>query len=119
MTAKEYIDKFKMNQENYEFNRQEFITQLKFEFLESIQGHPKYNTYISKLQYKYFRELVKQFQDKFDEISRLKNGKPLSQGLWKAFYAGTVVAYRTEHYPQVQEHITRIRQGQASVKVKS
>ena len=36
MTAQEYIDKFRMNQENFEFSRQEFIAQLKFDFLESI-----------------------------------------------------------------------------------
>ena len=33
MTAQEYIDKFRMNQENFEFSRQEFISQLKFDFL--------------------------------------------------------------------------------------
>lgn len=110
MTAQEYIDKFRMNQENFEFNRQEFIAQLKFDFLESIPRHPEWNPYQQKLRYKFFKEVVKEFQAKFGQINTLKRGRPLSQGLWKAFFAAAVVPYRKEHYAQIQDHIERLRE---------
>lgn len=105
MKPEEYISKFRMNQENYEFNRQEFIAQLKFEFLESIQNHKEFDPIQGKLRYKIFKEIVKAFEIKFLEISKLKKGKGLSKNLWKAFFATVVVPYRKEHYPQIQEHI--------------
>lgn len=113
MTAQEYIDKFRMNQENFEFSRQEFIAQLKFDFLESIvesiHKHPKWDPEQQKLRYVYFKEVVKEFQAKFRQINSLKRGKPLSQGLWKAFFAAVVVPYRKEHYPKIQDHIEKLR----------
>ena len=109
MTAQEYIDKFRMNQENFEFSRQEFIAQLKFDFLESIHNHPKLDPEQQTLRYVYFKEVVKEFQAKFRQINSIKRGKPLSQGLWKAFFAAVVVPYRKEHYPKIQDHIEKLR----------
>lgn len=109
MTAQEYIDKFRMNQENFEFNRQEFIAQFKFDFLESIPRHPEWNPSLQKLRYKYFKEVVREFQLKFGQINALKKGRPLSQELWKAFFAIVVVPYRKEHYTQIQDHIESLR----------
>lgn len=114
MTAQEYIDRFRMNQENFEFNRHEFIAQFKFDFLESIPRHPKWNPYQQKLRYKYFKEIVKEFQAKFGQINALKKGNHLSPGLWKAFFAVAVVPYRKEHYAQIQDHIEGLRKGSKS-----
>lgn len=108
MKPEEYITRFRMNQENYEFNRQEFTAQLKFDFLESIQNHPNYDRETGKLQYKVFKELVKACELKFCKISNLKRGQGLSHRLWKAFFATVVVPYRKENYPRIQEHIEKV-----------
>lgn len=112
MTPKDYIDKFRMNQENYEFNRKEFISEFKKEFLESIKNHPKYKD--GGLDYKYFRELIVKFQDKFNKISSIRRGKRLSKGLWNAFFAGAVVPYRKENYPERQEAIEKLKANNKS-----
>lgn len=114
MTAKEYIDRFRMDQENYEFNRQEFINQLRIDFLESIHRHENYDNKVDTLEYKYFREIVKEFQDKFDKISRLKKVGNLSPGLWKAFFASVIVPYRKEKYPIMQKAIEYLKQKDKS-----
>lgn len=111
MKPEEYIVRFRMNQENYEFNRQEFLAQLKFDFLEDIQNHQNWDPYQGKLRYKFFKEIVKAFELKFFEIGDLKKGRSLSKKLWQAFFATVVVPYRREHYPKVQEHIEGLRSG--------
>ena len=105
MKPEEYITRFRMNQENYEFNRQEFIAQLKFDFLEGIQNSKNWDPKTGKLPYKFFKEIVKAYELKFQEISNLKNGRGLSPRLWKAFFATVVVPYRRENYPKIQGFI--------------
>lgn len=110
MEPKEYIDRFRMNQENYEFSRQEFIAQLKFDFLESIKNHPEYNEKTGFLHYKHFRALVKEIEAKYYAISALKI-MPLSKGLWGTFYRVVVVPYRANKYPDVQRFITSCKEN--------
>lgn len=109
MEAKEYIKKFKMNQQNFEFSRPEFIACFKLDFLESLINNPNRDPESRKLRYKYFKETVRNFEIKFWEISRLRKGRGLTLGLWQSFFKGVVVPYRSENYPIVQGHIEKIR----------
>lgn len=109
MEAKEYITKFKMNEQNFEFSRQEFMACFKLDFLESLINHPFRDPETKRLRYKYFKETVKEFEIKFWEISRLRKGKGLTLGLWQSFFAGAVVPYRSDNYPIVQGHIEKIK----------
>lgn len=104
-----YITTFRMDQSNYEFNRVEFISQLKKDFLENIQHHPKYNPKLpGRIPYKCFKELVKDFEIFYKFLSARRYQlckKNLTDKLWNMFYAKVVVPYRTKHYPVIQKFI--------------
>lgn len=100
MEAIDYIKLFKLDQENYEFNREEFLQEFGEEFLEYCQ-----NTTIGRnsethvIYYYRFREIIKNFETKFWAISKLKIGKPFTKGLWNAFFARYVCQFRNKYFP--------------------
>lgn len=104
-----YISIFRMDQSNYEFNRVEFISRLKNDFLENIQCHPKYNPQLpGGIPYKCFKELIKDFERFYKNLSARRYQlckKNLTVKLWNMFYAKVVVPYRTKHYPVIQKFI--------------
>lgn len=109
MEAIDYIKLFKLDQENYEFNREEFLQEFSKEFLEYCQETPigrDHNT--GNIKYYRFKEIVKNFQGKFWAISDLKVGKPLTKGLWNAFFATTVVPVRAKLFPASQLKIQEL-----------
>lgn len=106
MEPLEYIQKFRMDQENYEFSRPDFLNQLENDFLESIYKCPEKNESNGFPEYKVFKELVKDIQTKYYLISGFLP-KALSEGLWKCFFANTVVKYRRKYYPEIQTSIER------------
>lgn len=110
MEVIDYVKQFKLDQENFDFKREEFISELGKEFLEYCQNttigiNPKTNT----IYYYRFREIVKNFESKFWAISNLKVGEPFSQKLWNAFFATQVVPLRSRMYPHIQKSIDKIR----------
>ena len=107
MEAIDYVKTLKLDQENFEFKREEFLQTFGKDFLEYCQTTQIGRDSKGKLAYYRFQEIVKNFEGKFHNISKLKKGKPLSQGLWKAFYAKFVVPYRTKIFPEYQARIQR------------
>lgn len=111
MEAIDYVKLFKLDQENYDFKREEFISELGKEFLEYCQTTTIGRDNKSGIIYYYrFREIVKNFESKFWAISKLKVGEPLSQKLWNAFFAIQVVPLRRRLYPKMQKRIEEQRQ---------
>lgn len=111
MEAIDYVKLFKLDQENYDFKREEFISELGKEFLEYCQTTTIGRDNKSGIIYYYrFREIVKNFESKFWAISKLKVGEPLSQKLWNAFFATQVVPLRGRLYPKMQKMIEKQRQ---------
>lgn len=111
MEAIDYVKLFKLDQENFDFKREEFISELGKEFLEYCQTTTIGRDNKSGIIYYYrFREIVKNFESKFWAISELKVGKPLSQKLWNAFFATQVVPLRRRLYPKMQKGIEEQRQ---------
>ena len=106
MEAIDYVKLFKLDQENYDFKREEFISELGKEFLDYCQtttiGIDKKT---GNIYYYRFREIVKNFETKFWAISELKIGEPLTQKLWNAFFATQVVPLRQRLFPKVQKLI--------------
>ena len=106
MEAIDYVKLFKLDQENYDFKREEFISELGKEFLDYCQtttiGIDKKT---GNIYYYRFREIVKNFETKFWAISELKIGEPLTQKLWNAFFATQVVPLRTRLFPDIQKMI--------------
>lgn len=111
MEAIDYVKLFKLDQENFDFKREEFISELGKEFLEYCQTTTIGRDNKSGIIYYYrFREIVKNFESKFWAISELKVGEPLSQKLWNAFFATQVVPLRRGLYPKMQKRIEEQRQ---------
>lgn len=111
MEAIDYVKLFKLDQENFDFKREEFISELGEEFLEYCQTTTIGRDNKSGIIYYYrFREIVKNFESKFWAISELKVGEPLSQKLWNAFFATQVVPLRGRLYPKIQKRIEKQRQ---------
>lgn len=111
MEAIDYVKLFKLDQENFDFKRKEFISELGKEFLEYCQTTTIGRDNKSGIIYYYrFREIVKNFESKFWAISELKVGEPLSQKLWNAFFATQVVPLRQRLFPKVQKLIEEQRQ---------
>lgn len=111
MEAIDYVKLFKLDQENFDFKREEFISELGKEFLEYCQTTTIGRDNKSGIIYYYrFREIVKNFESKFWAISELKVGEPLSQKLWNAFFATQVVLLRRRLYPKMQKRIEEQRQ---------
>ena len=106
MTTKEYVKRFKLDLENYEFNRGDFLKALKDEFLERVIL-TKESREKSNLQFTYniFQSLVKEIQSKFWAISNKKAGKPFTKELFGAFYAMAIVDIRTKFFPEEQKMI--------------
>lgn len=106
MEAIDYVKLFKLDQENYDFKREEFISELGKEFLDYCQtttiGIDKKT---GNIYYYRFREIVKNFETKFWAISELKIGEPFTQKLWNAFFATQVVPLRTQLFPNIQKMI--------------
>lgn len=100
-----YIKKFKLDQENFQFNRQEFIDELSKNFLERIDRYPHKNPKTNCITYRNFKAVVNYYRDLYNDISYFKVGKPLTQGLWCAFYAQTVIPKRKALFPRVQDKI--------------
>lgn len=100
-----WVQKFKMDQENYFFNRQEFIKELTKEFLEAIQNYPVKNPKTNAISYSNFKRVIITFRRLWEQISIQKVGKPLSEGLWNAFYAQAIIPQRKVLYPRVQDKI--------------
>lgn len=110
MEALEYIKKFKMDQPNYSFDRNEFMDTFGKEFNDYLEN-PQFgiDPETGKLPYPRFKEIVKNFELKFNSISEAKPGKPLSRGLWNAFYAIHVIPVREKLFPKLDAKI-KIRQ---------
>lgn len=117
-TTKEFIQRFKLDQENYEFNREEFLLELNEYFLEILSKaicqngklqHPlesvKSSVQSGKFTWDMFKTCIKQVEQKFWAISNKKVGRPFSKKLWGAFYAIYVVKVRAELFPDIEEKI--------------
>lgn len=112
MEAIDYIKQFRLDQENYEFRREEFLQQFGEEFLEYCQTTPiGRDRETGQLYYYRFKEVVKNFEIKFWSISKLKVGKPLTKRLWNAFFALYVVPFRDRHYPKMASLIRELKKS--------
>ena len=113
MEAIDYVKLFKLDQENYDFKREEFISELGKEFLDYCQTTTiGINKKTGILYYYRFKEIVKNFETKFWAISKLKIGEPFTQNLWNAFFATQVVPLRAKLFPGIQSMIEKLKEIQ-------
>lgn len=118
METKDYVKIFRLDQENFKFNRREFMNKMGEDLLEVCQKQQKINPATGHISYSDFKKVVKHFEDKFNEISR-QSIRPLSQNLWKAFFVTQVVPLRKLWYPETQKRIEEMRNNSSEQDKKS
>lgn len=106
MKTQEYVKKFKLDQEHYNFNREKFIEAFSQEFKDRIEATI---TACKKMQvqftYEKFLHAIKEQQNKFWNISNKKVGVPFSEGLFSAFFALHVIPIRASLFPNIHAEL--------------
>ena len=110
MKTNEYIKQFKLDKENYNFNREKFMEAFGQEFKDRIEAMV---TACKKLKvqftYEKFLHAVKEQQDKFQSISNKKVGEPFSEKLFSAFFALHVIPLRANLFPNLHAELEEKR----------
>lgn len=83
------------------FNRPDFLRLFNTDFIEHINRIEE-NHEISYIE---FKDLVRAFENKFNTISSLKAGRPLTKNLWNAFYARFIIPLRAKYFPLTHRRI--------------
>lgn len=104
-STKYFVGKHRLDQENFEFSREDFLSDLNQDFLELLNTSANNPVAITPENFPYpkFRVVVKQMEQKFWAISNKKIGQPFSKNLWSAFYAIYIVPKRDDIYPKVDK----------------
>lgn len=110
MKTNEYVKQFKLDKENYNFNREKFMEAFGQEFKDRIEA---VITACKKMKvqftYEKFLHAVKEQQDKFQSISNKKAGKPFSEKLFSAFFALHVIPLRASLFPNLHAELEEKR----------
>lgn len=110
MKTNEYVKQFKLDKENYNFNREKFIEAFGQEFKDRIEA---VITACKKMKvqftYEKFLHAVKEQQDKFQSISNKKAGEPFSEKLFSAFFALHVIPLRASLFPNLHAELEEKR----------
>ena len=101
MKTKEYIIRFGLDLENFEFDRDGFLSALNEDLLESI---PRYMDNKNP-NYQKFKACIKEMEVKFWSISNKKAGRPFTPKLWSAFFAIYVIPLRAKYFPEIAAKI--------------
>lgn len=110
MKTNEYVKQFKLDKENYNFNREKFMEAFGQEFKDRIEAMV---TACKKLKvqftYEKFLHVIKEQQDKFQSISNKKAGEPFSEKLFSAFFALHVIPLRASLFPNLHAELEEKR----------
>lgn len=110
MKTNEYVKQFKLDKENYNFNREKFMEAFGQEFKDRIEA---VITACKKMKvqftYEKFLHAVKEQQDKFQSISNKKAGEPFSEKLFSAFFALHVIPLRASLFPNLHAELEEKR----------
>lgn len=107
-TSEYFLKKYRMQQEHFHFNRQAFLDEFKEYFLEQVNNYPELNPKTGCITYNTFKRILSETETLWANISNKAN-KPLSPGLWNAFFAQTIVPFRKAMFPRVQEKINSLK----------
>lgn len=106
MKTNEYVKQFKLDRENYNFNREKFMEAFGQEFKDRIEAMI---TACQKMKvqftYEKFLHAVKEQKDKFQSISNKKAGEPFSEKLFSAFFALHVIPIRANLFPNLHAEL--------------
>ena len=112
-SAEELINKHRLDQPNWEFNREVLLSDMdellvRYMLKATVKREAKGGG--DNLIYPEFCSVVSQVREMFNNISRIKEqatGYGLTESLWKAFFAKYVVKHRGKLYPEIQVKISQ------------
>ena len=107
-TSEYFLKKYRMQQEHFHFNRQAFLDEFKEYFLEQVNNYPELNPKTGCITYNTFKRILSETETLWANISNKAN-KPLSPGLWNAFFAQTIVPFSKAMFPRVQDKINSLK----------
>ena len=107
-TSEYFLKKYRMQQDHFHFNRQAFLDEFKEYFLEQVNNYPELNPKTGCITYNTFKRILSETETLWANISNKAN-KPLSPGLWNAFFAQTIVPFRKAMFPRVQDKINSLK----------
>lgn len=119
-STKQFIEQYRLDQENFEFSREDFLSGLNEYFLElllksSFGAYRNISEWelISESSFGFdkFKNVITQVEIKFWAISNKKVGEPFTKNLWSAFYAIYVIPVRAKIYPEIDCLIKQKRQN--------
>ena len=102
MKTKDYVKKYHLDsKDSNKYPREEFLWDLRAEFLEKLQIEIKQRKkYSLPFTIGDFNRVVKNMEQKFMSISNKKLGDPFTDNLFKAFFAKHIVAIRYQYFPR-------------------
>lgn len=114
MKTKDYVKKYKLDsKESNKFLRDEFLEDLREEFLEKLEIEQKQRKkYMLPFTIDDFNRVVRNMEQKFASISLKKLGDPLTENLFKAFFAKCIVPIRAQYFPQYEVKPGRVSEIQ-------
>lgn len=105
-----YVGKFRLDQENFQFKREEFLSELDEDFLVLVENQVQASKEtIDGFTYPKFRTCVREIENKFWAISNKKVGEPFTEKLWSAFFAIYIIKTRAAIFPEIEKAITEKR----------
>lgn len=111
MNTASYVKKYNLgSSKSDKFNREEFVKDFSKDFLEQVEITRVAREKLGLgFDYNIFQQLVKESVVKFNAISNKKGGAPLTEKLFSAFYAITVIPIRAKLFPKEHAEISRHR----------
>lgn len=108
----DYIKTFKLDEENYEFNRTKFLKQFREDFFEYLNNDQLGLDTNGKMHFDRFRAITASFLQKFNAISRLRaqmraDHRGLSKNFWGYIYAHIIIPEREKRFPQEHRAILK------------
>lgn len=108
LSTKQYLKKFRLDSDN--FNRDAFLNELEKEL------HERINTTMAArekmglgFEFNIFQHIVREVQDKFNQISNRRNNVGFNENLFSAFFAKAVIPIRAKLFPEDHKRITEAR----------
>ena len=108
--VKELVGKVKLDQPNFEFDREALLSELNNVFQNYLEEYAEGRKSKGHYPYVYpeFKRAVAKTKEVFDGISKLRESAtnlPLKEGLWKCFFARHVCHTRSILFPAIHAKI--------------
>lgn len=109
-STSQYVNRFRLDEPNFQFNRELFLTDLAEDFNELVSAsQARSKDTVGGFSYPKFKHCISEIENKYWSISNKKVGEPFTKQLWSAFFAVYIIPVRAKIFPEVEASITERR----------